>query len=208
MQQKLKQLSIHMVRHGRSVGNQLSQMSGHTDHKLVPEGISELGELKKKISYQAFDRLYSSDLYRAYTTAEILFDQKVEPQNRRYGLREIYFGDVENQVYDSNFIKVFYKDFFGEYPKTLNAENGIEFQERIMTELQEIADEMVRDGLDSAMIVAHAGTIRMAHFTFLKTPIENYRDIEIENGKGYSFELDYEPVNRTFKIRDYQKIDV
>lgn len=202
-----KILTLNMVRHGRTEGNIQKLMSGHTDHQLVQEGIDELLEMKEQMTYPAFDRLYSSDLSRAYRTAEILFEQEVKVENRRYGLREIYFGDIENLHFEGK-LQNFYKDFFGDSPKLINAENGPMFQNRVMDELQVIAQEMVHENLDSAMIVAHAGTIRMTHYTFLEIEQKNYRDLEIDNGTGFSFRVAYDVRNRQFQLLDYAPIDI
>lgn len=207
MKHNHKILTLNMVRHGRTEGNVQKLMSGHTDHQLVQEGIDELLEMKEQITYPAFDRLYSSDLSRAYRTAEILFEQEVKPENRRYGLREIYFGDIENLNFEGK-LQNFYKDFFGDSPKLIHAENGPMFQNRVMNELQVIAKEMVLDDLASVMIVAHAGTIRMTHFTFLEIDQKNYRDLEIDNGTGFSFKVAYDVKNRQFQLLDYAPIDI
>lgn len=198
-------LTIALVRHGRTEGNVNFLMSGHTDHQLTQEGIDELLSLKQEIQYPSYQRLYSSDLSRAIHTAEILFDEKVLETHRRFGLREINFGDLEN-VYYLDIIKPFYQDFFGESPLKYRAENGPMFQERVIRELKTICLELVNDQLDRAMIVAHAGTIRMIHFTLLNLPQKNYRDLEVDNGKGFVFKIDYDPTTHRIELIDFQTI--
>ncbi|HHX07140.1 MAG TPA: histidine phosphatase family protein, partial [Erysipelothrix sp.] len=117
------------------------------------------------------------------------------------------FGDIENLHFEGK-LQNFYKDFFGDSPKLINAENGPMFQNRVMDELQVIAQEMVHENLDSAMIVAHAGTIRMTHYTFLEIEQKNYRDLEIDNGTGFSFKVAYDVKNRQFQLLDYAPIDI
>ncbi len=198
-------LRIALVRHGLTDGNFNHRMSGHTDHQLIPEGIDQLYKVKQNYEFPKYDRLYSSDLSRTYETAKILFDEEVRPENRRYGLREIFFGDIENVDY-RELRQPFHREFFTDSPLKIRAENAEIFQKRVFDELHNICQEMVEDDLKTVMIVAHAGTIRMIHFTLLNLKKENYRDLSIDNGTGFLFEIDYHPETREMKLLDYHSI--
>lgn len=87
--------TLYLIRHGESRANEKDVFIGHTDLELT-----DLGRKQAKITADYLknitpDVIYSSDLKRAYDTAEAAAKQYgmeicIEP-----GLREIYAGDWE-----------------------------------------------------------------------------------------------------------------
>lgn len=90
---------IGLVRHGQTEWNALGRIQGQTDIPLNEQGMKQaeaLAERLLKDGQQQWDAVVSSDLQRAYKTAEIIADKlgiPLLPPDVR--LRERYFGEIE-----------------------------------------------------------------------------------------------------------------
>ena len=67
-----KNITFYYVRHGRTVYNREGIMQGHSDSPLAEEDIPVLKETAEALKDIPFDRCFSSPLYRAIHTAEII----------------------------------------------------------------------------------------------------------------------------------------
>jgi 2,3-bisphosphoglycerate-dependent phosphoglycerate mutase len=83
---------VYLIRHGETDCNALGIIQGHENIPLNAVGIEQAKKLQKKLENVAFSTIFSSDLARAYTTAEIVCgDRKVEIQKTKE-LRERCMG--------------------------------------------------------------------------------------------------------------------
>ena len=92
--------TIYLTRHGQSEGNVKQLMQGHQDYVLTAHGeeqAKQTGTVLKDIQFAA---VYSSDLLRAYRTAEIIALERKLAVNTTKALRERTFGAFENMNYD------------------------------------------------------------------------------------------------------------
>ena len=64
--------NITIVRHGETEWNKTGIQQGHLDSDLTLLGINQAKALAESLSMNKYDHLYSSDLGRAYNTAEII----------------------------------------------------------------------------------------------------------------------------------------
>ena len=60
---------IYIIRHGESLGNKNRKFLGHTDLDLTDLGYAQALKTAECLASVPFDRIYSSDLIRAYNTA-------------------------------------------------------------------------------------------------------------------------------------------
>lgn len=86
---------IVVVRHGETVWNAQRRMQGQQNSPLSERGRAQARALGLRLMTEAFDHLYSSDLERAYRTAEAIAERsghaiRVDPR-----LRERAFGIFE-----------------------------------------------------------------------------------------------------------------
>lgn len=160
----MKDTTILLVRHGESEGNVLGVFSGHSGYPLSTLGHTQAAKTAEYIhaNYQV-DAVYSSDLPRAFQTAEYTAKAFGLPVVTNAGLREIYAGDWENCRYvdlavsyaDTYFM--WSTDFWNAY--CVGGETVKQVGERAVNALVSIAE--ANPG-KSIVVAAHATTIRGA----------------------------------------------
>lgn len=97
----MKTVSFYLVRHGKTLFNQLDRMQGWCDSPLTEEGRTQalnLGVTFKESNLK-FTSVYTSDTGRAFETASIVAAQSFNYEHikRRKNLREICFGLMEGE---------------------------------------------------------------------------------------------------------------
>ena len=91
-------MKLYFVRHGRTVWNLEGRFQGAGgDSPLLPESIETLKDLGQYLKDIPFDKIYSSDLPRAVTSAEIIQAQLIKPCPLEIvpELREWHLGKLE-----------------------------------------------------------------------------------------------------------------
>ena len=83
-------MKVYMVRHGQSEANQRQVYSGWAQVKLTVQGEEDAKRAGEYLNGKHFDRVYSSDLIRAVTTAKLALPG-YEPEQLKE-LREISVG--------------------------------------------------------------------------------------------------------------------
>lgn len=170
---------IILIRHGQSIANLERVYAGHTDIDL-----SELGKVQaqKTAEYVAdkykIDKIYASDLKRAYNTAKPISDSlKIEiiPDER---LREIFAGEWEGLKFD--YLMEEYKDEYGVWKNDIGnarctgGESVKELAERILAKITEIAKE--NDG-KTVVIATHATPIRSMQCLWQGMSFDDMKDV-------------------------------
>jgi probable phosphoglycerate mutase len=166
---------LFVVRHGETLWNREKRMQGQTDTVLSETGRQQAAALGRRLSSMAFAALYSSDLLRAWDTAQAIAAQtgwKIAADSR---LRERRFGIFEGLTHD---------EIDERYPHELTrfqsrdpdyvvpgGESAHAFHARCLPCLQEIA-ERHRGG--EAVVVTHGLVLdalyRAAHGMTLGEP--------------------------------------
>lgn len=86
---------IGFVRHGVTDWNKAGKIQGQTDTLLNEEGRQQARSLARKFKNEQWDMIYSSDLARAFHTAEIMNEHLGLEIIQDARLREVHFGLVE-----------------------------------------------------------------------------------------------------------------
>ena len=151
-----------LIRHGQSVANLNLIFAGHYDADL-----SELGHKQAKCTADAvvgrfkIDKIYSSDLLRAYNTARPISEATGVGIVPDMAFREIFAGEWEGRPFEE--LKEVYKeDFFVWRNDICNSrctggESMVEVGERFCARVKELAAE--NDG-KTVVITTHAAAIR------------------------------------------------
>ena len=160
----MKKTTILLVRHGESMGNVLKLFTGHSGYPLSDLGHTQAARTAEYIhaNYQV-DAVYSSDLPRAFQTAEHIAKAFKLPVITHAGLREIYAGDWENERFDAllplypDSFPLWRADFLNAY--CVGGESVRQVAERGAKALHEIAQANPGKCI---VVASHATTIRGA----------------------------------------------
>ncbi len=93
-------LEIYLVRHGLTLWNAEKRFQGSKDVSLSEEGIKQAMKVRDRLKELKFDAIYSSDLKRAFRTAEIIAEPHVMDVIPVKEIREINMGDWEGLTWD------------------------------------------------------------------------------------------------------------
>lgn len=151
-----------LIRHGESEANRNKIFAGHYDADLQDTGILQAQLTAEYISKNFnVDKVYTSDLKRAYKTGKALADVTNTKLIATSELREINAGKWEGMIFNE-IPKVYSRDFELWYSDIGNArctdgESVAELGERIMNFLTKIAIE--NDG-KTIGVATHATPIR------------------------------------------------
>lgn len=154
---------IILVRHGQSIGNLTRTFLGHTDLDLSEMGYLQAKATAEHLKNEKIDKIYSSDLKRAYNTA--LFHAKMRnieviPSKN---LREAFAGEWEGKNVDE-LIDIWGREMFADqwkarfglftFPKGESIKDaGIRFYNEILAISRQNQGKTV-------LIAAHAAVIR------------------------------------------------
>ena len=172
-----------IVRHAESALNEQNRIQGHKDSGLTPKGLYQAEQLSKKIKKIPIDKIYSSDLGRAYsTTLEIVRHTKL-PIVRDPLLREIHLGDWEgmtpeevDRLYDKGYQKWLKKPSSINIP---NAESLRHFKKRVTARVKTIART---NRVKNVLIVTHGGVITALLSEWLKADFDHLLlNLQIDN---------------------------
>lgn len=85
--------TLYLVRHGETKDNVARIMQGQSQGELIPAGITQMEEFAISLSRIHFDAIISSDLQRAYDSAQILGSEWNQPVQTTPLLRERDWGE-------------------------------------------------------------------------------------------------------------------
>ena len=151
-----------MIRHGFSVANNEKRFAGHADFPLTELGLLQAERCAEALKDEKIDAIYASDLKRAFSTAIPVAKSHGLEVIPHKGLREIYAGKWEGEIFDELSVK-FPEDFncwrtdVG-HAKCTDGESVAELFDRIISTLEAISAE--NEG-KTVCIATHATPIRV-----------------------------------------------
>lgn len=170
---------LHLIRHGQTDWNVEKRYQGSQDIPLNERGRLQAAEAKEALSDKTFAGIYSSDLKRAYETAEIIRGEKEHVIETFSQLRETCYGSLEGKTLAEIEAK------FGTHQEnnqiTLHhkivpdMESGFEVIQRVLPTLELIAQKHQDQDV---LVVTHGGVIRallvhLADYDWSTTKIHN-----------------------------------
>ena len=175
-------MAFYFILHGETEFNQHKKMQGWLDIELNEVGHLQAEKLANFLVDIHTDYVYSSDLKRAYQTAEAFSRISHQHVIKDEMLREIRLGSWEGKTWKQ--VKEEYYFFFDN--KTINhieeaihgGESLTGFQSRVIHHFMVLAE---KHKLDDVFIFTHGGNIRMILLHLLHIPLTQREMIEIEN---------------------------
>ena len=188
--------TIYIVRHGQTEWNLLGKTQGHGNSDLTPKGIEQAELLADSMTKYPIDYIYSSDLGRAYQTAEIIGNKLNIEVEKTEALREMNFGTWEGRII---------KDIIEEDPelykmwrnephlaKIPQGETLSQIKERTDAFIKEINEKYAGKHI---VLVTHSLCARIMLLSFLDSDVKNIYRINQANTALNIIELrDYGPV--------------
>lgn len=89
-----------LLRHGQTEWNDTSRMQGQIDTHLDETGVAQVNEAAHALRHRKFQAIYSSDLSRAYESAQILAENLGIPVTSDPRLQEIHMGSWSGRTLD------------------------------------------------------------------------------------------------------------
>lgn len=158
-----------IVRHGETKANLSQTLQGQTDGELTDVGLHQVKQLAHRLRNIKIDQIFSSDLYRARQTVELIAAFHNPPVQFSIALREWNVGDLEGKPAEAlalafqraNVPKPEYKPPGGESLIDLQSRAGA-----FLNELLEIHSNKV------VLVSSHGDFIRMLMSVILSIKIE------------------------------------
>jgi len=160
----MKLMKLYLARHGETDWNVKNLYQGQTDIPLNENGRRQAEDLALKLKDYPLDAIFSSDLKRAYETAEIVgtyHDLKIQKSSL---LREKSFGEMEGKLKD---------EVLRAHPKYFLPEGGVDWAytlpggeswDEVWKRIKRFFDNLKQQELRNVLVVGHGGAIR----TFLR----------------------------------------
>lgn len=200
---------IILIRHGLTEWNNAGRYQGQSNTELSKDGYEQAQLLAENFPIEKVDCIYSSDLKRAFATAEMIarkFTLEVIPDK---AFRELDFGDWEGLTYEE-INKQWPEEianFFGA-PEKLSIPNGetfIQAAERSVNRLKEIIAE---NHGKIVVVAAHGAVIRSMLATLMHIPLHYLWSLRQDNTavNVLRFDGDYvmvETINNTAHLGKY-----
>lgn len=175
---------IYLIRHTQAEGNLYHMMQGHWDGGVTPLGRRQIAALTERFRGVPVDAVYSSDLYRAVSTAEAVARPKGLPVHTDSRLREINVGPWEAQYFGNAFYREpeAFQRFIYEPEKFYleGAETYAQVGDRVYEALTENA--AAHDG-QTVAVASHGVSIRCALSRITGTPL---KDMPLSGNTGVS----------------------
>jgi len=208
---------LFLIRHGETASNAELRYQGINDTPLDPLGLRQAQRLAAFLKSASFDKIYASDLDRAYTTAKIIAKPRRLAVQKLREFRERDFGCWENMLFKD--IRAKYDKSYRAWLRTpavkiKNAETFSSLKKRVLKGLGKVLKHAGQD--ENIVIVAHGGPNRviLMHFLGLHKPQDfwklkqdnaclNIIDIPKDYGHAVISLLNYHPNNTTQKVFKY-----
>lgn len=151
---------IFLIRHGETHWNSEGRIQGHLDSPLTGTGLAQAKALATRLKSQSFSAIYSSDLGRAYQTAQCLAEPhqlEIQTDSR---LRERHLGIFQGLLKQELQLK--FPDEFHHYHThhadhaILDGESPRQFSDRCIKCFEELSDKHPDQRL---LVVAHGGVL-------------------------------------------------
>ncbi|MCK8826486.1 alpha-ribazole phosphatase [Natroniella acetigena] len=161
-----------LVRHGETEWNRDFKFQGSQDVELSAEGKEQGEKLAVRLASEKIDKIYSSNLTRAYQTANLVAEKHELQVIQVDGLQEINFGEWEGMTYQEiNEEFDFTVDQWMKDPVTKKPPAGEslkQLEERTIKALKTIIKEETGNKI---VVVSHGGVIKTLLCNLLEMPL-------------------------------------
>ena len=193
-----------LVRHGQSEWNEKNLFTGWKDPKLTPKGVDEAikaGKELKEAGY-SFDKMFTSDLFRAQDTGRIILEQMNTPSIeviKNVSLNERNYGDLAGlnkdearKKWGEDQIHIWRRSFDVPPP---GGESLKDTAERVLPYYKEnIIPELI-EGLN-ILVAAHGNSLRALVMELEEISSEEIIELEISTGVPLVYKFEENNIER------------
>ena len=200
----MKSSYLVLVRHGQSEWNEKNLFTGWKDPKLTPRGVDEAikaGKELKEAGY-SFDKMFTSDLFRAQDTGRIILEQMDIPSIeviKDVSLNERNYGDLAGlnkdearKKWGEDQVHIWRRSFDVPPP---GGESLKDTAERVLPYFKEnIIPELI-EGLD-ILVAAHGNSLRALVMELEEISSEEIVELEISTGVPLIYKYEENKIKR------------
>ena len=200
----MKSSYLVLVRHGQSEWNEKNLFTGWKDPKLTPRGVDEAikaGKELKEAGY-SFDKMFTSDLFRAQDTGRIILEQMDIPSIeviKDVSLNERNYGDLAGlnkdearKKWGEDQVHIWRRSFDVPPP---GGESLKDTAERVLPYFKEnIIPELI-EGLD-ILVAAHGNSLRALVMELEEISSEEIVELEISTGVPLIYKFEENKIER------------
>jgi len=200
----MKSSYLVLVRHGQSEWNEKNLFTGWKDPKLTPRGVDEAikaGKELKEAGY-SFDKMFTSDLFRAQDTGRIILEQMnlasievikdVSLNERNYGDLAGLNKDEARKKWGEDQVHIWRRSFDVPPP---GGESLKDTAERVLPYFKEnIIPELI-EGLN-ILVAAHGNSLRALVMELEEISSEEIVELEISTGVPLIYKYEENKIER------------
>ena len=180
------------VRHGQTKWNAEERLQGQLDAELSELGFRQARQTAEALADKVVDSIYSSDLQRAYVTAEIIAEKHGLPVTRQPVLREVCLGEWQGLSLAE--VAARYPTEYEAYrtDPMANRPPGAERIESLISRVRGFIEGAVQGNLigKTIVVVTHGGIIRGALCCAFGAGPELYRRVKVDNASLTAVEFE------------------
>ncbi|MFA4029724.1 MAG: hypothetical protein GDYSWBUE_001018 [Candidatus Fervidibacterota bacterium] len=171
-----------LARHGETSWNKEHRFQGQRDAPLSELGKLQAMALHERLKDEPIDAVYTSDLSRAFETAQLILRGRDTCINPTPELRERHMGAWEGLTFDEAMkaypeeVKKWLKEPLATVPL---GEDGTHFVQRVTKFFERLLN--MHSG-ERILVVSHAGPIKVAICSLLNWDMSCLRHFRISNG--------------------------
>ena len=190
-----------MMRHGESQWNRENRFTGFTDVDLNDTGVAEAKKAGQALKGIKFDKVYTSTLKRAYTTAALAMTEAGQnpPVVKHDDLRERDYGDLTGLNKDET-RKKFGDEQVHIWRRSYDVNPpGGESLKDVVARVQPYYEKHILPDLKAGkniLLAAHGNTLRAMLIVLGENTPENINNAEIATGVPLYFEYDGNKLKR------------
>jgi len=178
-------MDLLLIRHGQTTWNAERRLQGQRDSPLSDYGVRQAEALAERLAPVRLTAIYTSDLERAYRTAEAIDRRHGLGLRARADLREVHLGrwegrtvaDLERDEAEADSLTLWRENAALHRPP--GAERLEDLQARAVAALGEIA---AAHGDGTIAVVTHGGVVKAAVGWALGLPLDRQRRFGVDNG--------------------------
>ena len=200
----MKSSYLVLVRHGQSEWNEKNLFTGWKDPKLTPRGVDEAikaGKELKEAGY-SFDKMFTSDLFRAQDTGRIILEhmdipsieviKDVSLNERNYGDLAGLNKDEARKKWGEDQVHIWRRSFDVPPP---GGESLKDTAERVLPYFKEnIIPELI-EGLN-ILVAAHGNSLRALVMELEEISSEKIVELEISTGVPLVYKFEENKIER------------